>query len=661
MSVIKDSVRKDILLVDDNHDNLKLLVKILTDSGFKVRASDSGRYALKSIQSDPPGLILLDVKMPGMDGYEVCRQLKADPLSANIPVIFISALKDKESKVKGFEVGGIDYITKPFHSQEILARVRTHLSMAGLQHYLEKLVHERTSKLQTERKRFQKLFELASDAFFIHDFNGTIIDVNRQACKSLGYTRGDILQLKISDIETGFSHGQKIDLFNWVVDREQHLISEGLHRRKDGSTFPVEVSLSMFEEQEPKLILAIARDITARKQAEVEQARLQRELQQAQKMEALGQLTGGIAHDFNNILGIIMGNTELALSYCVSDGQSKLTRYLERIEKSGKRAKNLVAQMMAFSRSEASGEKPLQLQPLVKGDIKMLCSTLPTSIEIQTVIEEGLPDVLMDQTQLNQILMNLCINARDAMEGKGSLTIRLGWARELDTECATCHKQLEGDWVELSATDTGSGIRPEVLKYIFDPFYTTKEVGKGTGMGMAVIHGIMRSHGGHILVETELGKGATFRLLFPPVVEETTETPGADQSTAELPQGHREQILVVDDEPDLAEFIGDLLESYGYRAMVLTSSKKALELFQEKPDEFALVITDQTMPGITGVALVKAICKVRPDIPVILNTGFSEDIDAELAARMGIRYLEKPVRAKRLIQVAGELLRQKTN
>ncbi|MCP4042497.1 MAG: response regulator, partial [Gammaproteobacteria bacterium] len=403
-------------------------------------------------------------------------------------------------------------------------------------------------------------------------------------------------------------------------------------------------------------LVGLGLDITRRKQSEAEQERLQRELQQAQKMEALGQLTGGIAHDFNNILGIILDNNELALNYCAPDGQTKLARHLNNIHKAGTRAASLVAKMLAYSRSEASDDKPLQLQALVKGDLKMLSSTLPSSIEITTKIEENLPPVLMDQTQLSQLLMNLCVNAQDAMEGKGGLTIRLEWVRELDVECAACHKHVEGDWVVLSVADTGSGIPLEVQECIFDPFFTTKEVGKGTGLGMAVIHGIMRNHGGHVLMKTEQGKGTAFRLLFPPVVEEA-ETQETDPSSIELLLGQGEHILVVDDEPDLSEFIGDLLESHGYQSTVLTSSKKALKLFKKKPNDFALVITDQTMPGITGKVLVKGLREIRPDIPVILNTGFSEDIDEGSAAEMGIRYLEKPVRAKSLIQAVGELLR----
>ncbi|MCP4128665.1 MAG: response regulator, partial [Gammaproteobacteria bacterium] len=365
------------------------------------------------------------------------------------------------------------------------------------------------------------------------------------------------------------------------------------------------------------------------------------------------------AHDFNNILGIILGYSELAMARSTSRGDAKQAKQLELVLKASERAKGLVAKMLAFSRSEASNDKPLLLQSILMEDIKMLRSTLPSSIQISTEIDENLPAILMDPVQLNQLLMNLCVNARDAMEGKGNINIRLAWSREMEGECVACRKRIEGDWVELSITDTGSGIKPDVLDRIFDPFYTTKDVGKGTGMGLSVIHGILRNHGGHVLVETEIGKGSTFRLLFPPAIEEIAKTPGVDRSSEKLPHGRGEHVLVLDDEQDLGEYLGDLLESYGFRVTVLTSSKEALELFKEKPDEFAILITDQTMPGMTGVALVNAIREIRPNMPSILNTGFSDDIDAETATGMGIGYLEKPVMANSLLQKIDELIRSK--
>lgn len=418
-----------------------------------------------------------------------------------------------------------------------------------------------------------------------------------------------------------------------------------------------EKGIGIFSEDDHLLALeGFITDITKLKQSEAEQAQLQSELQQAQKLEAMGQLTGGIAHDFNNILGIILGYTSLALKRFTGKDQDKLVEYLTHVEKAGERAKGLVSKMLAFSRNEPYNHKPLLIQSVLSDDIKMLSAILPSSIEISTEIEEDVPAVLTDKTQLNQLLMNLCVNARDAMNGQGMISIRLVRAMGVNSECSACSRQVTGDWVELSITDTGSGISTDAVKRIFDPFFTTKGVGKGTGMGLSVIHGIMRSHGGHVLVTTEVGRGTTFRLMFPPADEPIAETADIDQPAVELPHGQSIKVLVLDDEPDLGAYLGELLESQGYLVTVMSNSEDALEFFKQKPDEFALLITDQTMPGMTGVDLIKSVREICPNMPAILNTGFSNDIDAEIAAEMDVSYLEKPVQATSLFLAVDELL-----
>ncbi|MCP4043461.1 MAG: PAS domain S-box protein [Gammaproteobacteria bacterium] len=388
---------------------------------------------------------------------------------------------------------------------------------------------EAEKKLLISGLRFDMIIKASGVVVWDWNIITNELDWDNTYYQAFGYSQDDTLPTLES--WTSFIHPEDAEhtlagLYRAVESGEAKWESEYRFRKRDGTyAFTLDWGTVIHDENgKPVRMIGAMLDITERKRSEAEQARLQRELQQVQKMEALGQLTGGIAHDFNNILGIIMGYSDLARDRCISKGEAKLTSQLDRILEASGRARDLVSQMMAFSRGDARDDKPLQLQALVKEDLKMLSSTLPSSIGITTEIEENLPSVIMDPGQLNQLLMNLCVNARDAMKGKGDLTIRIGWVRELDAECATCHKQVEGDWVELSVTDTGSGISQEVLNRIFDPFFTTKEVGKGTGMGMAVIHGIMRNHGGHILVETGPGEGTTFRLLFPPVVEETAET-----------------------------------------------------------------------------------------------------------------------------------------
>jgi PAS domain S-box-containing protein len=408
---------------------------------------------------------------------------------------------------------------------------------------------------------------------------------------------------------------------------------------------------------EPVYLLGISEDITEQKAAQVEHERLQRELQQAQKMESLGQLTGGIAHDFNNLLAIINGYAGLAFDNCLSRGEDKLAGYMNHLKEASDRATNLVAQMLAFSRSEQAEDMPIHFAPLIKEDIKMLRATLPTSIEIKSEVIAGLPPVVMNPTQLHQILMNLSINARDAMRGVGCLTIHLGWARELDTVSPISHKPVKGDWIELCVSDTGSGIDAQTAKKIFNPFFTTKEVGKGTGMGLSVIYGIMENHLGHILLESEEGKGTTFRMLFRPHLDDIAGMqPQQNDETLNLPQGDGSEILVVDDELSLGVFMAELLKSNGYRATAIADSRAALELFRQEPERFAMLITDQTMPNITGTELIAAIRETHPDFPVILCTGYSDKIDAIGANEMNIPYFEKPVNEVKLMLRIAEIL-----
>ena len=352
-----------------------------------------------------------------------------------------------------------------------------------------------------------------------------------------------------------------------------------------------------------------------------------------------------------------MGNAELAQLKTDSKEESEVYQFLTNIIRASVRAKDLVAKMLVFSRDEINSDQIIQLKQLIDDDIQMIRSILPSSIEINTDIADDLPAILMEPTQLNQLLMNLYINARDAIKGQGIINLRVSMARSVNEECSDCRKKITGDWVELAISDNGSGIEPEVLNKIFNPFYSTKDVGQGTGMGLSTVHGIIHSHNGHICVETEQGKGTLFRLFFPPVFETKSEiNPHSDPASQGGSKGQGQRILVVDDEPYLAGFFNVMLQAYHYNPTVCTSSKNAQELFEQNPDNFDLIITDQTMPEITGIDLVKGIREVRQDIPVILNTGFSDSIDKETASNLNIRILQKPVDSRLLCNLINELL-----
>ena len=409
-----------------------------------------------------------------------------------------------------------------------------------------------------------------------------------------------------------------------------------------------------FDEKEMHLLQELADDLGFG----ITSLRTQNELQQAQKMEAIGQLTGGIAHDFNNILTSIMGYTELALDLYTDDSNPELAVYLNEVSLAGERARDLIAQMLTFSRATVTNSKSISLEPVVNEVIKLLQSTFPSSIQIHTDIDSSVSNIRIASTQLHQMVMNLCINSRDASEGEGIIDIKIRQLIDITAECNSCHGHIKGDFVELSVGDTGSGIESTVLEKIFNPFYTTKDIGKGTGMGLSMVHGIVHEHGGHILVETVMGKGTTFRLLFPAVSKEEHSTHVEELAfTESLPRTNGEHLLIVDDDESVATFISELLKRSGYQVTMMTSSKETLSLFKKNPQRYDLVITDQTMPDITGGELASKLLQVRPDIPIILCTGYSEKIDEKSALAIGIqRFLEKPIGPKVLLESVSRLL-----
>jgi len=405
-------------------------------------------------------------------------------------------------------------------------------------------------------------------------------------------------------------------------------------------------------------LLGLTRDISQRRAAEAERAHLQQQLQHAQKLEAIGQLTGGIAHDFNNILGAILGFTGLTLDRYGAQLPEKAVSYLNEVQKAGERARDLIQKMLAFARGSGGEAQLLDPHPLVKEVIKMLASTLPSSLELREQVAAGVPAVRMDPVQLHQILTNLVINARDATGGQGRIEVGLRLTALTGQVCDVCHQPVQGEFVELYVQDDGGGIAREVLPKIFDPFFTTKDVGKGSGMGLAMVMGILREHDGHALVESALGDrhGTTFRLFFHPANGHAPEALAPLAAVAVAETGGR-HILVVDDEVPLGQLLGEVLDANAYRATVHANPRAALAAFQADPDSFDAVITDQTMPGMTGVELVHELLALRPNLPVFMVSGYSDKVDAETAEKHGIRrFFYKPVASAALLAALREAL-----
>ena len=378
-------------------------------------------------------------------------------------------------------------------------------------------------------------------------------------------------------------------------------------------------------------------DITERKQAEKTTKILEKQIQQAQKLEALSTLAGGVAHDLNNILGILLGSTELVMDEVPEWSPARPN--LEEIRTGCLRAKDVVRQLLNFSRKTDQEQKPVEINSIVRGVMKLIRSSIPASIEIRSNIPKESLIIFADPTQINQVMINLCTNAEHAMEKDGGILEISLESLTLKDSIAQSYQLAPGRYVKLNVIDTGHGIEPEIVDRIFDPYFTTKGVGKGSGMGLSVVHGIVTNHDGAISVNSDVGEGATFSIFLPIAEKEPAAEPTIDEDL----QTGTGKILFIDDEEALVKIGIQRLEQLGYMVKATTSPLEALDAFRSKPDQFDLVVTDLTMPEMRGEELVKEVLKVRPDVPIIICTGFSEKIDREKSIDLGAaEYLEKP-------------------
>ncbi|MBI9104304.1 MAG: PAS domain S-box protein [Spirochaetales bacterium] len=411
-------------------------------------------------------------------------------------------------------------------------------------------------------------------------------------------------------------------------------------------------TVTLFEGVDSKYYVITHKDITEFNRALEENENTKSQLQQAQKMEAIGTLAGGIAHDFNNILAVIMGYTSLAIDN--TNPGSQLHEVLNEVLTATDRAKELVKQILSYSRQNKVERAHLKLQPLVKEAMKMLRSSIPTTISISENIRPNSGSILADPTQIQQIVINLCTNAYHAMEETGgTLSVSLNTVKLQAGDPALLIELTPGEYFELTVSDTGEGISPNMIDKIFDPYFTTKDIGKGTGMGLAITHGIVKEYGGSITVESQLGKGSTFH-VFIPLVPEFTEP--VHKINEVIPRG-KERVLFVDDEENIAQMAQKILENFGYHVTVRCNSLEALSTFKKRPDYFDIVITDQTMPQMTGSTLAAEMMQIRPDIPIILLSGYSNLIDENSAKEMGIKeFMFKPFSQKKLANLIRKVL-----
>ena len=538
------------------------------------------------------------------------------------------------------------------------------------------MVHDITERKRSEQTRqqmdinFRNILNSAADAIIIAGYDGRITLVNSQAEKWFGYARNELLDQHVEILIPERFREHHINLrTNYAktpIARPMGANSELYALRKDGSEFPVEISLSPLETEQGLLVTAIIHDITDRKRSELEREKLQAQLMQSQKMEAIGHLTGGIAHDFNNMLGIILGYAGMLKNRNAKQAASSTHgTYIDEILIAGNRAKELISQMMVFSRLSPQTERTeaptTLLQPVVKEIIQLLHSSIPSTINVNYLIEDETLKARIEPVQLHQILLNLAINARDAIGKYGRIYLTVGRRTFVDTICNSCHKDISGEYVVLSVDDTGQGIADEALPRLFEPFFTTKKAGEGTGMGLSMVHGVVHNLGGHILVNSRKEQGTTISILLPIVELDGMNSAENNIQNFDVMEGalSNVRIMVVDDEQGISFMLNELLTTCGAQVTVFNRPNDAISAFQQNPRDVDLVITDETMPEVSGLDMAKAMISQRPGLPVILCTGYGDHVNADIAKRHGISgFVYKPLEIHDLLELIQNVLRE---
>jgi len=506
--------------------------------------------------------------------------------------------------------------------------------------------------LRQSEERYRSLVENTLDGYFISEIPSfRILFVNQRACDLFGYTMEEALNLSLWDTIVPEDHTLIQERLKKRMEKER-LEQEStfyMGKRKDGSTFRAEVASSIVMFQEQPALQGIIKDVT-------EQKRLEQQLQQAQKMEAIGTLAGGVAHDFNNLLQAILGYTQI-LTMGKHENDPELMK-LEQIEKSAMRASELTQQLLAFSRKVESKLRPVDLNLEVKQVQKLLKRTIPKMISIELHLQEDLQVVNADPAQVEQVMMNLAVNARDAMPEGGKLIIETENVLFDKQYCKTHPGAVPGQYVCLSITDTGHGMDQATVDHIFEPFYTTKEVGKGTGLCLSMVYGIVKSHRGYIMCYSEPGEGTTFKIYLPAVESESREQKAEPEKEAEI-KGGEETILLVDDEELLRDIGKEILEEFGYTVCTASDGETALKQYSEKKDEISLVILDLMMPVMGGKQCLEQILAMDPDAKVVIASGYSVNGPTRTTLEAGaMGFIKKPFELKQMLKVVREVLDQ---
>lgn len=658
------------LIVDDIDDNLYFLRVLLTSSGFEVEAAHNGAEALALAGKVKPDLIITDLLMPVMDGFTLCQTCRTTPALSDIPiVVYTATYTDPEDEDLALNQGADLFLIKPMEPELLINTIndlmRRHA--AGLQsrrplldpeegltrQYNSVLIHKLEDKLEelgTSQNRLKAILEGMSQGLITISSKGVIGAVNKRLEEMFGYDRAELIGQQVEmlvpkSIAALIEH----NLCQHSARPSVVAVRLGMDlagRRKDGTEFPIEAGLSYVDIGDGIETIGIISDVTERR-------RLEERLNQAQRLEAIGRLSGGIAHDFNNLLTVIIGQSSALLED--SQNESVLRAGLESINHAAERAAMLTTQLLAFSRRQVLQPKIMNLNTEVANLDKMLRRLIGEDIRISTSMAPDLWMIKADPGQIGQVIMNLTLNARDAMPDGGVLTVETQNIELNESSSPENCGAAPGSYVMLRVADTGLGMEQETMARIFDPFFTTKEQGKGTGLGLSTVHGIVTQSGGHICVDSEKERGSSFRIYLPRTIEFPKPPDAAEPEPISL-RGC-ETILLVEDEPMVRKMMHTILKGQGYSVLTAGDFAEARSACIDHPGNIHLLLTDMVIPGGTGRTLSELIQQMRPGTRILYMSGYTESsILPHGVLGTGVNFLQKPFAPSQLAKKVRDVL-----
>jgi PAS domain S-box-containing protein len=638
-----------VLVVEDSEDDTRLAMRMLQRGGFEphYRRVQDVRSLSAALREQRWDAVLSDFRLPGFNGVDALRIFRESGL--DIPFIFVSGTIGEETAVEAMKAGASDYVMK-----QNLARLAPVMERELAQAAIRAEHRQTQVDLELSRDRYVDLYDFAPVGYLRLSADGEIEQLNLTGADMLGVQRDGLSNARFSQFVS------PDDLDRWY-HRFLHVLHRGEKQRLElplvragGALFHAQLDCTREVGDEPRVRVALI-DISDRREAEADLRRYEAQLFHAQKMESIGTLAGGIAHDFNNILGAILGNVALALEK--TGARHAAVPHLQEIRKAGLRARNLVRQILTFSRREPQELLTQPLRPVIEETHKLLRATLPAGVELHVTLSDEPLHVHADATQIQQVLMNLCTNAWHALkDGGGRIGVGLE-AVTLDAAAGPRHDGLApGRYAHVWVSDSGVGMDAATRERIFEPFFTTKPVGQGTGLGLSVAHGIVVAHHGTIQVDSEPGRGSTLHLYFP-AVESPAPAASANTAAAEPARGHGEHVLYVDDDETMVAMVEHILMRAGYRVSGFQSAQAAIAAVREHPRRFDFVVTDFNMPECSGLDVAQALARIRPELPVVISSGY---ITPELRTRArdaGVRdLLEKQNTFEELSSLVGRLL-----